>query len=198
MTNIDPTAARRKYVPAVGPKLNRLLVVVFGLFALLTINAVYLVVIRAAGWATGKSYENLFYLYMFLAHLVLGLVIVVPVIVFGALHMRNARNRRNRRAVRVGYALFAAAMSSLDASSTASISNFMFLYGSPIRACTAPLISVNFFKLSFAFVSANCGASLRFFFCLPWRLESSNTTIGYILVMISVASTISAWPSVLS
>ena len=110
MTNIDPTTTRRKYVPAVGPKLNKLLAVVFGLFALLTVNAVYLVVIRAAGWATGKSYENLFYLYMFLAHLVLGLVIVVPVIVFGAIHMRNARNRRNRRAVRVGYALFAAAI----------------------------------------------------------------------------------------
>ena len=104
------SARKRKYVPAVGPKLNKLLAVVFGLFALLSVNAVYLVVIRVAGLATGNSYENLFYLYMFLAHLVLGLVIVVPVIVFGVVHMRNARNRRNRRAVRVGYALFVAAI----------------------------------------------------------------------------------------
>ncbi|MEM6571502.1 MAG: multiheme c-type cytochrome [Planctomycetota bacterium] len=84
--------------------------VVFGLFALLAVNAVYLVAIRVAGWWSGQSYENLVYLYMFLAHLVLGAVIVVPVIVFGLIHMRNARGRRNRRAVRVGYALFAAAI----------------------------------------------------------------------------------------
>ena len=36
----------------------------------------------------------------------LGFVIVVPVIVFGLLHMRNTFNRPNRRAVLVGYALF--------------------------------------------------------------------------------------------
>ncbi|MEM9798958.1 MAG: multiheme c-type cytochrome [Planctomycetota bacterium] len=87
-----------------------LLAVVLGLFALLSVNAVYLVAVRAAGAWTGRSYENLLYLYMFLAHLVLGAVIVVPVIVFGVLHMRKARTRRNRRAVRVGYALFAAAV----------------------------------------------------------------------------------------
>lgn len=108
-----PTSAgsrRVPYVPAVGPKLQKLLAVVFGLFALLTVNAVYLVVIRVAGVTTGRSYENLFYLYMFLGHLLLGLVIVVPVIVFGLVHMKNARNRRNKRAIKVGYALFAAAI----------------------------------------------------------------------------------------
>ena len=81
-----------------------------GLFALLAVNSVYLVVIRAAGWWTGETYENLFYLYMFLLHLVLGALIVVPVVVFGALHMRNAWNRPNRRAVRVGVALFVCAL----------------------------------------------------------------------------------------
>lgn len=98
------------YVPAVGPRLNKLLALVFGLFALLSVNAVYLVVIRVAGEWTGESYENLFYLYMFLGHLVLGAVIVIPVIVFGLVHMRNAKGRRNRRAVKVGYALFTAAV----------------------------------------------------------------------------------------
>lgn len=101
---------RAAYVPAVGPRLKKLLAVVFGLFALLSVNAVYLVVIRLAGEWTGQSYENLFYLYMFLGHLVLGAIIVIPVIVFGLVHMRNAKGRRNRRAVKVGYGLFAAAV----------------------------------------------------------------------------------------
>lgn len=106
----NPGRPRPKYVPAVGPRLAKLLAVVFGLFALLTVNAVYLVAVRAAGAWTGQSYENLFYLYMFLGHLVLGFIIVAPVIVFGLVHMAKARGRRNKRAVRVGYGLFAAAI----------------------------------------------------------------------------------------
>ncbi|MEE2939765.1 MAG: multiheme c-type cytochrome, partial [Planctomycetota bacterium] len=101
---------RTTYVPAVGPRLARLLAVVFGLFALLSVNAVYLIVVRLAGRWTGQSYENLFYLYMFLGHLVLGLLIVLPVILFGVIHMGKARRRRNKRAVRMGYALFTAAI----------------------------------------------------------------------------------------
>ena len=38
---------------------------------------------------------------------VLGVVMTLPVIVFGLIHLRNARNRRNRLAIRVGYSLFA-------------------------------------------------------------------------------------------
>ncbi|MEM7247104.1 MAG: hypothetical protein AAF533_17285 [Acidobacteriota bacterium] len=97
---------RRGYVPAVGPRLNKLLAVVFALFALLTVNAAYLVSVTIAG----VEYQNWFYLIMFLAHLVLGLLIVVPVVVFGILHLRTARDRPNRRAVNVGYALFATAI----------------------------------------------------------------------------------------
>lgn len=59
----EPTAKpqRPAYVPAVGPRLKKLLAVVFGLFALLAVNAVYLVAIRVVGWWKGESYENLFY-----------------------------------------------------------------------------------------------------------------------------------------
>jgi len=102
----QPQRARKKYVPAVGPRLGKLLAVVFGLFALLSVNAIYLLVIRIAGWSTGESYENLFYLYMVLLHLALGLLFVGPVIAFGVIHTRNAWNRPNRRAVRAGLALF--------------------------------------------------------------------------------------------
>ncbi|MDG2054967.1 MAG: multiheme c-type cytochrome [Phycisphaerales bacterium] len=105
-----PTGARRKYVPVVGPRLRVVLMAIFALFALLAVNSVYLVSVSVLGWTTGQSYENWFYLIMFLVHLILGLIIVVPVIVFGLIHMKNARNRPNRRAVRAGYALFATAL----------------------------------------------------------------------------------------
>ena len=101
---------RRRYVPAVGPRLARLLFVVFGLFALLAVNSVYLVAVRLLEGATEKVYQNWFYLLMFLFHLVFGLLLVVPVIVFGILHIRNSWNRPNRRAVRVGVGLFVTAL----------------------------------------------------------------------------------------
>lgn len=97
--------APRKVKKAVGPKLKKLLNAVFGLFALLTVNAAYLVSVTIAG----TQYQNWFYLLMFVTHLVLGLLIIVPVIIFGIVHIRNTKNRRNKRAIKVGYALFAIA-----------------------------------------------------------------------------------------
>ena len=105
-----PAGKRIRYVPAVGPRLRKLLFVVFGLFALLAVNSVYLSSITALEAATDRVYQDWFYLSMFVLHLVLGLAIVLPVIVFGVSHMRNAHNRPNRRAVRVGYALFTVAV----------------------------------------------------------------------------------------
>ena len=103
----------RPYTPAVGPRLKRLLLVVFAVVALLGANAAYLASITALEWATGRAYQNLFYQYMFLGHLVLGLLVVVPFLVFAALHLRAAFRRRNRRAVRAGYVLVAASLTLL-------------------------------------------------------------------------------------
>jgi len=109
-TRDTQTPARRRYVPAVGPKLKKLLQVVFGLFALLAVNSLYLVGVRVLEAATGNTYQNWFYIGMFLFHLVLGLLIVVPVVFFGIAHWRKAKDRPNRRAVKVGYALFTTAL----------------------------------------------------------------------------------------
>jgi len=79
-------------------------------FALLIVNSVYLVGIRVLGHSTGESYEDWFYMTMFLSHLVLGLVIILPIIIFGAAHMRRVHDHPNRRAVRAGYALFVASL----------------------------------------------------------------------------------------
>ena len=102
--------SRRPYVPAVGPALRKLLFVVLGLFALLAVNSTYLGAITLLEALTGRVYQDWFYLQMFLLHLALGLLLVVPVVVFGLAHMRNAWRRPNRRAVRAGLSLFTGAL----------------------------------------------------------------------------------------
>ncbi len=103
-----PSPRRRR--PVVGERLRLLLLLVFALFSLLFANSLYLLGVRVLEAATGASYQNWFYLAMFLVHLLLGLLFVVPVLWFGIAHMRNAYDRPNRRAVKVGYALFATAL----------------------------------------------------------------------------------------
>lgn len=110
MVSEQTQKGRRRYVPAVGDRLKKLLFVVFGLFALLAINSVYLVGVTAMEAVSGQTYQNWFYMNMFIVHLVLGALIVLPVIIFGIIHLRNAYDRRNRRAVKVGYGLFATAL----------------------------------------------------------------------------------------
>lgn len=105
-----PKVRRVQYVPAVGPRLKKLLFVVFALFALLGVNGLYLVSITLMESTTGKVYQDYFYQYMFLMHLALGLLLIVPLLVFGVAHIVNAHDRPNRRAVRVGYALFLTAI----------------------------------------------------------------------------------------
>ncbi|MCA9141959.1 MAG: hypothetical protein H6823_09525 [Planctomycetaceae bacterium] len=112
---LDPAAlaaqgAPKKYVRAVSPRLRKLLYFIFALVALLGANAAYLSSITAFEWIQNQTYQNYFYQYMFLAHLVLGLILIVPFVAFGTFHMLAARNRRNRRAVRIGYVLFAAGL----------------------------------------------------------------------------------------
>ena len=60
--------------------------------------------------ATKPVPEDHFYQLMFLAHLSLGLLLVLPFVLFGALHLRNARRRPNRPAVRAGFALYASGL----------------------------------------------------------------------------------------
>ncbi len=57
----NKTAPRIKYVPAVGPRLKKLLLVVFGLFAVLAVNSVYLAAVTSLERLTGLTYQNYFY-----------------------------------------------------------------------------------------------------------------------------------------
>jgi len=88
-----------------GPRLHALLWVVFVLFAVLGANSAYLSAITFLEWFRGELYQNYFYQIMFLGHLVLGVLLLLPFLVFAFLHLRLAIGRKNRRAVKVGYAL---------------------------------------------------------------------------------------------
>ena len=105
-----PKPARAVVIPAVGPRLRILMWSVFGLIALLGANSVYLACVTYLSWNSGQTYENWFYMLMFGGHLVLGLIMLVPFLVFVFIHLFNTRLRKNKRAIRVGYALFAGSL----------------------------------------------------------------------------------------
>ena len=108
-----PAPARRRYIPAVGPRLHKWLVAVFLLVALLVANSVYLSCVTAWEAVSGQTIQNYFYQYMFLGHLVLGLALITPFLVFVTAHLVNTRHRLNRRAIRVGYFLLIASLAVL-------------------------------------------------------------------------------------
>jgi len=113
---MNPSAdlpVRRKIVKAIGPKLRRLFYFVLVIVAVLFANSAYLATITAIEWTTNQTYQNYFYQCMFLAHLVLGLLVIIPFIFFAAIHAANTRHRRNRRAVQVGYLLLVASLALL-------------------------------------------------------------------------------------
>ena len=95
---------------AVGPGLRRLLVVVLVLFALLLVNSVYLGGVTLLEWLTERTYQDYTYQWMFLFHLAVGLLLILPALVFMALHMRNTWRRPNRPAVYAGLGLLAAVL----------------------------------------------------------------------------------------
>ncbi len=101
---------RGSYKPAVTPGLRRVLITVFLLVALLGANSIYLATVTFLEYARETTYQNYFYQFMFLGHLILGLLLIVPFLVFALVHMAHTRKRKNRRAVRIGYALFLVAL----------------------------------------------------------------------------------------
>ena len=107
---MSTATTRRVYTPPIGKRLKRLLFVVFALLSLLCANSLYLATITFLEWQRGETYQNQFYMVMFLGHVVLGLIFLLPFVVFGLIHMLTARKRKNKRAIRVGYALFAVSL----------------------------------------------------------------------------------------
>ena len=102
---------RSRPVPVVvGPRLRKLLIAVMALFAVLAVDSAYLGAISFLQWYEGVALEDRLYQFMFLGHLVLGILIIAPVLVYGFLHLRRAWPHPNRLAVRLGLTLFATAI----------------------------------------------------------------------------------------
>ena len=95
-----------RHMPVMDQGLRRLLGLVFLLVFLLVANSTYLAAITLLEHFSGEPQQGLFYLSMFLLHLALGLLLMVPFLVFGVLHLRRAMHRANRYAIRAGVALF--------------------------------------------------------------------------------------------
>src|SRR5262249_11757918 len=70
----------------------------------------FLFSITALEWITRQTYQDYMYLCMFALHIALGLVLIVPYVAFGLIHMITSWNRKNKRAIRIGYALLIAGL----------------------------------------------------------------------------------------
>jgi tetratricopeptide (TPR) repeat protein len=102
-----PKTSQSPDTAVISPNFRWLLSVVFTLFALIVVNSIYLSSISSLEFVSGLIYQDYFYLLMFLLHLLLGLLLVLPFCVFAILHARRAIWRDNRYAIRAGIALFA-------------------------------------------------------------------------------------------
>ena len=103
----SPAPAKKKVRRAIGPKLRIVYNIVLAMLAILAANSAYLAGVTFLEWVTKKTYQDFFYICMFLGHLVLGVLFVTPFIIFGVMHMFNTKDRKIRRTVNIGYALFA-------------------------------------------------------------------------------------------
>ncbi len=94
--------------PVVSPRLRILLAALLAVFGLLAVNSFYLGLVTFLEWWQQRGIEDHFYQLMFLFHLVVGLALIVPAVVFITSHLRRAWHRPNRNAVRAGLGLLVA------------------------------------------------------------------------------------------
>ena len=144
---------RRRARPAIGPKLRVLLLVVLALFSLLMVNSAYLGGVTLLEWLTDQTYQDYTYQLMFLFHLAVGLLLVVPTLVFIGLHLRNTWHRSNRAAVYAGLGLFAAVLVLLISGVILVRFDFFFIRNETVRQIgywahvIAPLVVIWLFVL---------------------------------------------------
>ncbi|MFT7619234.1 MAG: hypothetical protein ACI97A_002884 [Planctomycetota bacterium] len=98
---------RPKRQPALSVATRRLMYVLgVGLVPLIA-NSVYLAFVTGWGFWDEQSHENLFYMWMVLGHLTVGLLLIPVFLAFAFLHLRNTKNHRNMKGKRTGRVLLA-------------------------------------------------------------------------------------------
>src|SRR5271157_5129616 len=105
--------AGRVYKPAIGSRLRPLLWVILIGFALLAANGFYLSSVTALTWYLGTTQQTFFYMLMVALHLFLGLVLVIPFLIFGCAHLATSWTRPNKWAIRYGLILLGAGLVTL-------------------------------------------------------------------------------------
>jgi tetratricopeptide (TPR) repeat protein len=174
---------KKKFVPVLNARLGRLLGVVILLFSLLVLDSVYLAAISLLEQLSGEIYQNYFYLLMFLLHLVLGLLITLPVVVFALAHMRRAWHRPNRYAVRAGLALFFTALLLLVTGLLLTRFDFFEINDPQVRRIGYWLHVISPFVLVWLFVLHRlAGPPIRWKTGLRWSLATLGLAAAMVLV----------------
>ena len=93
--------------------LRTVLAIMLALFAIMMMNSAYLGSVNMMEQITGHDLQGYFYLLMFLFHLGIGLLTILPVLLYGPLHFRRAHNHPNIHAKWAGILLFISAISLL-------------------------------------------------------------------------------------
>lgn len=79
--------------------------VILLLTSLLVLDSLYLSAVTFFQWLTGTLLEDLLYQYVFLVHLVLGVLLIGPTLFFIGFHLKRAIGRPNKLAVGLGLSL---------------------------------------------------------------------------------------------
>jgi tetratricopeptide (TPR) repeat protein len=173
--------------PVMNARLGRLLGVVFLLFSLLVVNSVYLSAITILEQTSNKIYQDYFYLLMFLVHLVLGLLLTVPVIIFAVGHMRRAWSRPNRYAIRAGLALLTGLILVLVSGLLLTRFSFLEINDPLIRRISYWIHIISPFAVAWLFVLHRlAGPPIRWRGAVRWSFAAAAFAAVMILVHVGV------------
>jgi len=175
--------------PVIDARLGRLLGIVFVLFSLLVVNSVYLAAITLLEQTRDAIYQDYFYLLMFLLHLVLGLLLTAPVIIFALAHMRRAWSRPNRYAVRAGTALFVVALLLLLSGLVLTRFSFLEINDPLIRRISYWVHIISPLAVVWLFVLHRlAGPPIRWRSALRWSLGTVAVAALLILVQMEITT----------
>src|SRR4051794_15325679 len=82
----------RPYASALGPRLRLLLTPIFAAVAVLGATGIYLLAITTLELLGQQTLQNFFSLSMFLVHVLVGVALILPYLVFGVTHWYGARH----------------------------------------------------------------------------------------------------------
>ncbi len=95
----------KKTIPLLSPLLKQLHRLLWIAFIFLSLGGFYLAIITFSEWLSDTILQGVFYQWMFVSHLLMGLVVIIPGVYFIADHLRRGWRRPNRNAVYLGLGL---------------------------------------------------------------------------------------------